>query len=82
MLIKCGRKEIELTNKDIIFYNDACYQIMTQTIRQNFYEIYPVIAKDKAEKLIKDGKLIEIKKEFAYYIGRKEYWYIWYKLNE
>jgi hypothetical protein len=59
MKIKCGRNEFDLTEKDIIMYNGACYQLITRTIHKGWHSHYPVLANGKAEKLIKDGLLKE-----------------------
>lgn len=78
MIIKCGREEIDLNNNDEVFYNGACYQIKTRKCGT-----LPVIATNKAKKLIKDGILIEVKRKFAYTMNSgKDVIYIWYKLND
>jgi hypothetical protein len=59
MNIKCGREEFALTEKDIIMYNGACYQLITRKIIKGWSTTSPVLAKAKAVKLIKDGKLKE-----------------------
>lgn len=53
--VKCGREEVELTENDEIMYNGACYQIVS---RGSFFKPNPILAKSKAEKLIKDGDLV------------------------
>lgn len=51
MEVKCGRQIFEVTNKDLVLYNGACYQITTRG--------YALIAKARAKKMIKDGDMIE-----------------------
>lgn len=58
MIIKCGRKEFDLTTKDQIMYNGHCYQIITRLTSGGWSGHSPIIAKTRAEKLIKDGKLV------------------------
>ena len=55
LLVKCGRKEYELELSDEIMYNGACYQITT---KKKFNEPNPILAKRKAEELIKNGDLV------------------------
>jgi hypothetical protein len=58
MIIKCGRREFDLNEKDEIMYNGACYQIITRKYRQGWNELTPVIAINIVKKLIKEGKII------------------------
>jgi hypothetical protein len=58
MLVKCGREEFDLTKDDEIMYNGACYQVITRTSGFGWNKSTPVLAKGKAEKLIKDGLLV------------------------
>ncbi|MFO1442857.1 hypothetical protein KDN24_06465 [Bacillus sp. Bva_UNVM-123] len=67
MKIKCGRDEFELNEKDIIMYNGACYQLLTREVRNGWHSHSPVLAKAKAEKLIKTGDLKEVKLEKSPY---------------
>jgi len=83
MIIKCGRREFDLNEKDIIFDNGACYQITSQTYREGFAEYYPVIAEAKAKKMIKEGYLILIKEEMSHITkDGKEVFHKYYKINE
>jgi hypothetical protein len=59
MIVKCGRKEIVLTEKDVIMFNGACYQITTQLKVDGWYSYPFQIAKGKAEKMIKKGELVK-----------------------
>jgi len=56
--IKAGRKEYDLTKDDNIMYNGHCYQIITRLSGYGWDATTPIIAKAKAEKLIKEGKLV------------------------
>ena len=56
--VKCGRDEFELNENDEIMYNGACYQITTRLVGYGWKSSIPIIAKAKAEKLIKDGALV------------------------
>lgn len=60
MKIKCGRTEYMLTEKDFILFNGGCYQLLSRKKRSGYLNtVFPVLAKSKAEKLIKSGDLVE-----------------------
>jgi hypothetical protein len=65
MLVKCGRVEIDLTNKDEVMYNGHCYQITSRKVGHGWNTSIPMIAKRTAEKMIKDGKLVLERKEIG-----------------
>jgi hypothetical protein len=73
--MKIGRNEFEITDKDIILDNGACYQLITQTIRRGWSETYPVIAKTLFEKLKRAGavytndELDQLAKSKKYSVG-------------
>lgn len=59
MLIKCGRKECELSNQDVVMWNGAIYQVITKRNFGSWHSDTPIIARAKAEKMIKEGILIK-----------------------
>ena len=80
MKIKCGRIEYELNEKDIIFFNGACYMLITRKIVGEWGRKHsPTVAIAKAKKLIKDGLLKEVKLSNPPYSGEN---YKYYKINE
>lgn len=60
MKLKCGRNEYNLTQEDRVMYNGSCYQLIT---RGGGYESILVVAKSRAEKLIKEGLLKEVERK-------------------
>ena len=56
--IKVRKKELLLTEKDIIMDNGACFQLITQSYIENWHSRYYVISKTTCKKLIKDQVLI------------------------
>ena len=61
--IKHRRRELTLTEKDLITDNGACYQLITQryfvgSIMKGWHEQSYVLSKTTCKKLIKEGKLI------------------------
>jgi len=75
MIVKCGRKEYDLTEKDRILWNGACYMIMSIVYFEGFYRQTPMLANYKAKNLIKEGKLVETKGNT---LDLKDY--KWYKI--
>jgi hypothetical protein len=57
--IKHRRGEITLTQKDKILFNQACYQLLTQTYRDGWSNLNFVLSSTTCEKLIKNGVLIK-----------------------
>ena len=57
MKIKCGRKEFDVSNKDIIMDNGCCYQLVTKKIRKGYYDYSPVVSKTLFNSLLKNGKI-------------------------
>jgi len=58
MELKCGRKTYILTEKDLIMFNGACYQLVTRVEPIDHYDVSPIVARNRAEKLIREGKLV------------------------
>ena len=64
MEIKCGKRTVNLTNKDLILDNGACYQIITQQYFKDWgYHNYHV-SKALFRKLLKEGKIIKSKTKY------------------
>jgi hypothetical protein len=59
LIVKVSHYEIPLDENDRIMYNGACYQIYT---RFNYKGNWLGLAKSRAEKLIKEGKLVSLGK--------------------
>ena len=64
--IKIQRKEFEITNKDIILFNGACWQLLTQKVFKDWNECCPTISKTMCEKFVKKDILVMVKKEKEY----------------
>ncbi|WCF11607.1 hypothetical protein NDS46_30135 (plasmid) [Paenibacillus thiaminolyticus] len=79
MIVKCGRKMIELTEKDVIMYNGACYQIITRNKGLGWNESIPKIAKAKAQELIKKNLLVNVELEKPPHENPK---LLYYKVNQ
>lgn len=58
MLIKCRHEEFDVNETDLVMYNGACYQLVTKQSYRGWDWSYPLIAKSKAEKMIRDGLMV------------------------
>lgn len=58
MKISIGRRKFNITNKDVVMDNGACYQLITQTYYKDWGNYYPVMSKRMFNKFVKDGTLI------------------------
>ena len=68
MKIKCGRRVFEVTSKDRILDNGACYQLITQTYNKGFNTMIPVVSKRLFKTLKKDGAIrLSTEKRKGYY---------------
>lgn len=57
MIIKCGRREFTVTEKDRILDNGFCYLLITQYYFDSFARITPHVAKATFKQLQKEGKI-------------------------
>lgn len=64
--LKIGRQVFDITEKDIVMFNGACWQLITQTVRGGWHDYYPTVSKTLCEKLLKKNILILVKKEREY----------------
>lgn len=80
MKVKCGRVEFDLNDKDIIFFNGACYMIITRKVQIGDWSrtSSPTLAMTKAKKMIKGGLIIEVELSNPPYIGQG---YKYYKIS-
>lgn len=80
--MKIGHRDFNISNKDVIFFNGSCYILMTQSFISNWVNCHPTVSKTQVNKLLKENKLVEIKREYQYTTtDQKEVWYIWYRFN-
>ncbi|MBP1308873.1 hypothetical protein JOD82_001893 [Paenibacillus sp. 1182] len=70
LTVKCGRNEYDLDATDEIKFNGACYQLIT---KKQWNESAPILAKAKAEKLIKSGDLVFSREENSLGVNLKIY---------
>lgn len=82
MEIKINRRSYNVGNKDIVFYNGSCYQLMTRTYLKDWSNIHPVISKTMFNSLLKKGLLVLIDEKLAYVAADgREMWHKKYRFN-
>lgn len=64
--LKIGRKVFDITEKDVVLFNGACWQLITQEIFSNYHYYPPTMSKTMCEKFVKKGILVMFKKEKEY----------------
>lgn len=82
MELKIGRRKFDITDKDIVFDNGACYQVATQSYQDGWYSCSPIMSKTQFQKLIKKEALVLVKEKFAYKAGNgKDIFYKYYRFD-
>lgn len=66
MIIKCGRKEYEVNEHDILLFNGSCWQLITKKERKGYGFATPVVSKTLCNKLLKENKIYMFRKEKEY----------------
>ena len=70
--IKEMKGGLEVGENDVILYNEACYQIITQRVLIGYYETHPTISKTEFNRLLKQGLIFTpdmVYKSSYYYDG-------------
>lgn len=71
--LKIGRRLFDINDKDIVLYNGACWQLMTQTYFDGWHSTCPVMSKTMCDKFVKKNILVHFKtaNEYETADGRK-----------
>lgn len=64
--LKIGRSIFEITENDVVLFNGACWQLISQKIFSGWHYHSPKMSKAMCEKFIKKNILIMYKKENEY----------------
>ena len=64
--LKIGRRVWNITEKDIVLFNGACWQLITQTYFTDWSHCYPIMSKAMCEKFVRKNILVMFKKEREY----------------
>ena len=57
MKIKFGRNVLEISARDAVLFNGACYQIITKEVGGGWHGYPPIVSKKQAQEFIKKGIL-------------------------
>ena len=66
MKIKCGRKEFEVNENDVLLFNGACWQLLTKEVRRGYDFITPTVSTTLCNKLLKEKKIYMFRREREY----------------
>ena len=66
MIVKIGRNYFDITEDDVVLFNGAIWQLITQKIAKGWYHYSPVVAKNKADKWKKTGAIYLVKETGLY----------------
>lgn len=64
--LKIGRMFFDITEKDVVLFNGACWQLISQTIHSGWNSYYPPMSKIMCEKFVKKGILVLYQKKDEY----------------
>ena len=64
--LKFGRNVFDITDKDVVMFNGACWQLITQKIHNGWNDYSPRVSKAICEKFVKKGILVIYRKEQEY----------------
>lgn len=80
--LKIGRKFFDITENDVVLFNGACWQLVTQKLFKDWHYYYPKMSKTLCEKLLKKNILFLVKKEGEYVTeSGKQMGLYYYKFN-
>ena len=86
MKIKCGRKEFEVNENDVLLFNGACWMLITKKIQKGYGFVVPTVSKTVCNKLLKKNEIYLFRREKEYVTsdGRQMglYYYRFKKENE
>ena len=82
MIVKIGRNHFDITEDDVVLFNGAIWQLISQRIAKGWNHYVPVIGKTKAEKWKKAGAIYLVKETGLYKTESGKQMGLWnYKFN-
>lgn len=69
MKVNFGRNTFDITNKDRVLFNGACYILITQKVYRGYGEDNPTIPKYKAKKFVKSNILVECNEKYKGFLN-------------
>ena len=86
--LKIGREFFDITEKYVVLFNGACWQLTSQTIFRGWHSHYPSMSKTMCERFVKKGILVLYQKKDEYITSKGKQMGLYYykfdmdKLNE
>ena len=82
MIVKIGRNHFDITEDDVVLFNGAIWQLISQRIVKGWNNYVPVIGKTKADKWKKTGAIYLVKETGLYKTESGKQMGLWcYKFN-
>lgn len=66
MKIKCGRKEFEVDENDVLIFNGVCWLLVSKKERCGYGFTTPTVSKALCNKLLKENKIYMFRREREY----------------
>lgn len=80
--LKIGRRFFDISEKDILLFNGACWQLMTQTYFDGWKSVYPTVSKTMCDKFAKKNILIHVATKDEYVTAEgKQFGLYYYKFD-
>lgn len=64
--LKIGRDIFNITERDVMLFNGACWQLISQKTHKGWQDYFPQASKTMCEKFVKKGILVMYKMEREY----------------
>lgn len=64
MKMKIGHRQFDITNKDILVFNEVIYYLQTQSYFKDWCNVRPTMSKTQFKKLLKENALQLIGRKF------------------
>ena len=65
MELKIRKKVFNVSEKDRVLFNGACYILLTQKVRDGWHDVNPTVPKTTMKKLIKEGKAVLMEEKYT-----------------
>lgn len=72
MVLKCGRREFTVGEKDLILDNGSCYQLITQKYYKDWGYACPIVSKTTFNKLLEAGVIRLSNKKYKTFLGNDD----------
>lgn len=81
MELKIGRRFFEINDKDVVMYNGACWQLITQSYFDGWHYATPTMSKTMCDKFVKKNILVHFKTNGEYTTDGRKFGLYYYKFD-